>query len=160
MIYTVGKEKKGEEYTTWMDDENLNKRPEYLRSMAGNPQNSRLGRGIDVKTNLFKIVQVIEKDMSVVDGSGTLTIEHNLGYRPFVSGSYLIKEGTTGIGVAYPVGLRGYVPENRVAEYGGATLHNTYVNESNNKYFTVVANLTAFDGKLKFKLELLRETMI
>jgi glutamine phosphoribosylpyrophosphate amidotransferase len=93
-----------------IEDKDISPVPEYNKSLSGNAYLSRSDNAREVKANLFKIARkpsgdaVLSFNVTFNSNIGTLTVRHNLGYRPLVIGTLKVPTGEA-ILLPYTTGL-------------------------------------------------------
>jgi hypothetical protein len=144
-----------------LEEVDLHDVPEFYSSISGNPYITRASDNVDVSTNVFKVVDVVEFDLSVDEfGFGTYEHKHNLGYRVSVEGSFYIKKIISSSGTPYPLNLRGQVPSFRKTNYGSTGYMKVYIASTTSTSFVVAADVGGFEGTLAIKAYLLREPIV
>jgi hypothetical protein len=150
-----------------VDIAEINRPPKYLDSPSDIPYQVRLGSGIDIAENLFRIQGRIPFEISFTSGPGgvssSTTLTHALGYRPFIQGYYVVLSSDNS---NFAVGQRGLIPEYRQygVEFFGTVPHWTvWVDEINNLSLQLnVSGLDvgAFTGSIKGTLLLFKEISV
>lgn len=104
-----------------LEDLDLIEQPAFNQSIVGEELIGRLGDKTDLDSNVFKIrdqfnFTIVGETPSSGSEVGSYVYTHNLGYRPFVMGTYKVVASDSD---DYPVGQRGLIPESRkLAESG------------------------------------------
>lgn len=138
----------------------INDVPTFYRSMGGNPYQTRLDDAIDVGKQMFKAERIItipyERKADHV-GPDEITYYHGLGFRPFVTGSYIIHSSTVSAGLEFPDELRGTIPELRWPWYGASIEHSTRIVTVDKNKVVVQLNLDVETAIIDVKLNIFRE---
>jgi len=141
----------------------INDSPVFYKSMGGNPYQTRLEGGIDVGRNMFKIEEIKTIDyQKLPDDTGPqiITYYHNLGFKPFVMGTYVVLSSSVIMGLPFPALLRGSIPEVRWPQYGAAIEHSTRVSLVDNNKVVIELNLDISSGIIRVKLNIMREPTV
>lgn len=143
--------------TQTMDEMELPDAPMFYKSASGGPYVSRLGGGIDVKKNMFNILETVDIKGVIKPADGTYTYYHELGYTPFVIGSYIMRNATTSVGTEFPSEISGLIPENRHAKYGAALEHMIFISYADSSIIKITLPLDPETAIFDFRLHFLRE---
>lgn len=143
--------------TRSIDEVELPDAPMFYKSASGGPYVSRLGGGIDVRKNMFNILETVDiKGVVIPMETGAYTYYHTLGYTPFVIGSYIMRNATVAGGIDYPE-IHGFIPEDRYPKYGGAIQHSVYISYADSSLVRIRVATDADTATYDFRLHFLRE---
>jgi hypothetical protein len=138
-------------------DNQLEKQPAFYKSMAKNPEMTRLLPDMEVRKNMFRRVETVEITTEVDSGFANITYFHGLGYLPYIYGTYKMTDSSVPLGTNYPEVLRGIIPEDRSPDFGIGTAHSLYISLVTKNKFIIRVITGVSSAKFQFRLYLLRE---